>query len=200
VVFLSFVFAGIVVSIIVLSSSPRFIKGVGVVGLFFLKREIFLKPLFVVEFYLRFAVERKSAFKNISIIIHSCRKKRYVACTFPNERHWVSFSLFESLSSSSLAFVDDEFGASLRPEARWCFVPFNAFLERGRRRRAKRRLRIGGSSSSSRFDRNSLFFVRRQFFRHPIDAMMSFFYALDASRRRSLADETHERIRHHVLR
>ena len=54
-VFLSFVFAGIVVSIIVLSSSPRFIKGVGVVGLFFLKREIFLKPLFVVEF-LRFAL------------------------------------------------------------------------------------------------------------------------------------------------
>ena len=53
-VFLSFV-AGIVVSIIVLSSSKRFIKGVVVVGLFFLKREIFLKPLFVVEF-LRFAL------------------------------------------------------------------------------------------------------------------------------------------------
>ena len=116
-VFLSFVFAGIVVSIIVLSSSPRFIKGVGVVGLFFLKREIFLKPLFVVEFYLRFAVERKSAFKNISII-HSCRKKRYVSLAPFPKGNWVSFSLFESLSSSSLAFVDDEFGASLRPEAR----------------------------------------------------------------------------------
>jgi len=106
---------GIVVSIIVLSSLLRFIKGV-VVGLFFLKREIFLKPLFVVEFYVLLFLREKALLKISPLFIPVVKKGTSLA-PFP-KGNWVSFSLFESLSSSSLAFVDDEFGASLRPEAR----------------------------------------------------------------------------------
>ena len=129
---------------------------------------------------------REKALLKISplLFIPVVKKGTYVACTFPVGFLFLSSNLsllllsLLSTTSSGPRCVQKRDDVSSSQNA--------SFLERGRRRQVKRRLRIGGSSSSSRFDRNSLFCSPP--IRHPIDAMMSFFYTLDASRRRSLAD------------
>lgn len=144
---------------------------------------------------------REKALLKISPLFIPVVKKGMCRCTFPERQLGFFFSLRRISLFFFSRFCRRRVRGLVASRSAMMFRPKKnaSFLERGRRRQAKRQLRIGGSSSSSRFfDRNSLFCSPP--IRHPIDAMMSFFYTLDASRRRSLADETHERIRHHVLR
>ena len=150
----------------------------------------------MVEFYL-FCSREKALLKISPFIIHSCRKKGTSLLPLSLLERRVSFSLFESLSSSSsLAFVDDdEFHPGLVASSRSAMMLFrpkkttrfwNAGDDVKRNDFGCALVDQSSSSSSSRFfDRNSLF-CSPPIVRHPIDAMMmSFFYALDASRRRS---------------